>query len=422
MVRRAIPIDWDIDAFLGIDTSLPGKHYIFGEIWPSFRGLGLDDTDISLIVEVRDPALPCIASVDATNRWGEKYFTLVFWDTYDPVDDNVVLWRSDDEGETWYDATWSDDMEWDGDEIFFYYDTLAQPVWLVLEHIGVGDSNTVVLSEKSGLAVGGPGGDRTGIDRSGVGTGDSATPGDGGDNGDTGKQEPSQPQGGDNGDTGKQDPSQPQGGDNGDTGKQANPLPQGRSYVNMRRYSTRILPPVGRVDSAASDDMGDNISVNVTPLDISGVPSDDTAGDEIGTSDMQVLPGIVNADNFGGSGGGSGWDGGNSNHQQEPQLTSVDTAFTQYAYAVEETTAAFATVVEHIPPAPHSEMPAQGIHPPTDVPTHNLQPYASALAPPDPDQFVPEAAFPVGTAMIILTVAAAVISGALAAFRFRAKP
>lgn len=180
-VRRLIPIDWDTHAYDSINTGVLGKSDISGYLPLPLQGLGLDSTTPSLTVEVRDPDLPCIQSISAKSGESENFFNLSFWDSYDPADGNITLWRSDDEGETWWDATWSENVIWEGYSLRFFYDTLEQPVWLVLELLSVGDSNTVALSEKDGWAVGGTGGDRTGTDREGAGSFGSGTSVSGGD-------------------------------------------------------------------------------------------------------------------------------------------------------------------------------------------------------------------------------------------------
>lgn len=168
IVYRAFPIHWDNDSYDNIDTSITGKNIISGRLDNTFLELGLNDIELTLTVEVRPASLPCIASVEAMKDEFGSYFLLTFWESYDLADGNIVLWRSDDDGETWWDATRIDNIVWNGQELKYYYTSLEQPVQLVLEIIGSGESNTAILSEEGGQAVGSIGGDRTGTDREGV--------------------------------------------------------------------------------------------------------------------------------------------------------------------------------------------------------------------------------------------------------------
>lgn len=167
-VHCALPVKWNEDILDNIDTSKLGRNYVPGRLPPPFQGLGLDNINLTLIVEVRDPVKPCIQSISPNKDGDRTYFYFEFWDYYDRSDGKIILWRSDDEGKTWWDATWSEDIVWDGWSMDFYYQSLAQPVWFVIELVGVGDSNTVTISEKDGFVSGGTGGDRTGTDREGA--------------------------------------------------------------------------------------------------------------------------------------------------------------------------------------------------------------------------------------------------------------
>lgn len=167
-VQRLFPVKWELNTFSNIDTSVLGKYSVAGNLGSHFQGIGLDNIELALTVEVRDPALPCIEQIMSKSDSRGKYFQLHCWDSYDWSDGTTVLWRSDNEGKTWKNATGSEDILWNGRDMHFYYDTLEQPVWFVIEIVGVGDSNVVSLSEKGGMTVGGTGGDRTGTDREGA--------------------------------------------------------------------------------------------------------------------------------------------------------------------------------------------------------------------------------------------------------------
>jgi hypothetical protein len=262
MVRRSFPIDWDYDDIDDIDTSVIGKYYIKGSFWPAFKGFGFDDTDIFLTIEVRDPTLPCISYIDIREKGGRKYFQLRFWDTYNPPDGSVILWRSDDKGENWYDSTNAVNIEWYGDEIGFYYDMLAEPVWLVLEQVGVGDSNTVILSEMSGIAAGGMGGDRTGTDRNPAGNQPTTLPVDDGVDKGSGKDVDTPPgHGGDNGPSGNED-------DNGSSGGGNNPsdsitivstVQTGSNNIGISNVTEATVQVTSPVTESAIIDDGESI-------------------------------------------------------------------------------------------------------------------------------------------------------------------
>ncbi|HWS43622.1 MAG TPA: hypothetical protein VN421_11105 [Pseudoflavonifractor sp.] len=196
ILSRPFAVYWDMDAYYDIDTGVLGTTMVSGAVAPALYGLGVfDDVSIELTVEVRDPDLPCISQIAVRELDGKRYAVLNFWWAYDPTDASVILWRSDDEGQTWRDATRSPDISWSNDSVDFSYDTLAHSVWFQIEVIGAGESNIAVLDERDGVFMGGNGGDRTGTDREGAGPvgGDDDTPtggqpdnGDGGtpDNGD----------------------------------------------------------------------------------------------------------------------------------------------------------------------------------------------------------------------------------------------
>lgn len=169
VISRSFAVYWDIGTYDSIDTGTLGKTTITGSLAPALYGLGVfDDIPIELTVEVRDPDIPCISQIAVRELDGSRYVVLNFWQNYDPADRNVLLWRSDDEGETWWDATFSEDISWNGDIVHFTYDALKHPVWFQLEVIGTGESNIAVLDEKDGIFMGGNGGDRTGTDRGGI--------------------------------------------------------------------------------------------------------------------------------------------------------------------------------------------------------------------------------------------------------------
>lgn len=169
VISRPFPVFWD-EAYYDIDTGVLEKTIVSGAFDPDLYSLGIfDDVTIALTVEVRDPALPCISQITMRERENSARSTILnFWQKYDPADENVILWRSDDEGKTWQDATHAPDISWNGNSVDFTYDTLEHSVWFQLEVTGVGESNIAILDERDGVFIGGNGGDRTGTDRGGV--------------------------------------------------------------------------------------------------------------------------------------------------------------------------------------------------------------------------------------------------------------
>ncbi len=168
VISRSFPVYWD--EFYEIDTGNLGTTLVSGTVDPDLYGLGIfDDVSITITVEVRDPALPCISQIAVREmETGARYAVLNFWEDYDSMGEGVILWRLDDEGETWQNATHAQDILWNGSSVNFTYDTLEHSVWFQLEVTGVGESNIAILDERDGVFVGGNGGDRTGTDRGGV--------------------------------------------------------------------------------------------------------------------------------------------------------------------------------------------------------------------------------------------------------------
>lgn len=162
-----LSVEWDWDDIDAVDTAKPGFYDINGALAVAFSGLGLEkDFPLVLLVEVRDTALPCIWQVyfvKPTDR--PAYAELYFWDRYDPDADGVILWRSDDEGESWYSAGGGEDIVWDGNKVYYYFGDLTHPVMFCLEMPDIGFSNIVTIYRTDGASFGATGGDRTGVDR-----------------------------------------------------------------------------------------------------------------------------------------------------------------------------------------------------------------------------------------------------------------
>lgn len=173
-------VNWDFYAYEQIDTGVLGKTNVSGIFDPAFQGLGFTDIlELTLTVEVRDPALPCIERVDFYEDEQGKYAVFYLWESYDPHEDGVIFWRSDNGGDNWTDITYFESVKWSGSifggEIKFYYDEteIENPIQFQLELPDIGESNIVILQIKDGGVYYGPGGDRTGTDRGGAKTPDS---------------------------------------------------------------------------------------------------------------------------------------------------------------------------------------------------------------------------------------------------------
>lgn len=150
----------------GIDTQTLGRTALSGRLSPAFQGLGIESQfPLELIVDVRDPTIPCISEINFHENAESVYARLVFWDSYDPDEESFILWRSDDNGQTWYDFTDSPELKWDGYDLYYYYGEITGTILLQLEVIGVGESNVAALRSTDHHVGGGVGGDRTGTDR-----------------------------------------------------------------------------------------------------------------------------------------------------------------------------------------------------------------------------------------------------------------
>lgn len=165
-VSEQLWVSWGSD-FQNIDTGVLGETVLQGYLDPPFRGLGLEDNfPLELIVDVRDPSLPCISEIcfKEDSELG-TYANLCFWDTYGPDDEDVVLWRSDDGGASWYEITDSSDIQWNGDNVNYYYGELTDSFMVRLEVLGEGESNIVTIYPFDRNVDWGLGGDRDGGDR-----------------------------------------------------------------------------------------------------------------------------------------------------------------------------------------------------------------------------------------------------------------
>ena len=204
-LRQSFPVSFDLYedddvSRLLVDTSVIGRHSVAARLFPAFAGLGLEgDFPLELIVDVRDPALPCFADVYFSDYDGNRATMILMVET---EKGDVILRRSDDGGENWRDAGNDPDIEWMGFDsgcyaISYSYDSLTHPVLFVLEKPGSGFSNVVTLYEEDGVPMGDNGGDRTGVDRDGADNGaggntGNENPGDSGEDKHTNGEQPSE--------------------------------------------------------------------------------------------------------------------------------------------------------------------------------------------------------------------------------------
>ncbi len=165
--KSTLGVIWDEDKIQSIDTRKLGMSTIGGILTPPLAGLGLtDDYTIEFTFEVWDPKVPCIGEIMFQEDYTGKYVFFGLWEFDGWTKDDVIIWRSDDEGATWYDYSDSDQLKWlYDDNLAFNYDNITDPIWFQIEVPGHGESNVVSLYSKDGLTMGGTGGDRTGVDR-----------------------------------------------------------------------------------------------------------------------------------------------------------------------------------------------------------------------------------------------------------------
>lgn len=162
-----ISVQWDDNIFL-TDTSVLSKNTFSGRVNPILQQFNLEGNyDIELTVDVRDPDVPCIFNV----IFSSDYMDFELWKSYKGKQQDVILWRSDDDGKTWYEYTENENIQFNhytySSIIKFYFEEITNPILLCLEEKGVGESNVVSIYQENGITLFGLGGDRTGADRDG---------------------------------------------------------------------------------------------------------------------------------------------------------------------------------------------------------------------------------------------------------------
>lgn len=181
-VARYFALEYDKAVFYAIDTSVPGKTAVPCALSLPLQGLGLTDGfPLELIIDVRDPAIPCINRIDFRSDDAGSYACLGFWQSYDPGA-GLMLWRSDDGGASWYDIADAPNVRWDirngmASGAYVYYGELDAPMLLQIEVTGRGESNVAAMYPAEGGMSGDIGGDRHGSDRVVTGNPDNTADG-----------------------------------------------------------------------------------------------------------------------------------------------------------------------------------------------------------------------------------------------------
>ncbi len=176
--EEMLTVVWDDTAMKAIDTNVIGQTVITGNLNPPLQGLGLETHfPIELIIDVREKGFLSIDGLffSKDEEVGDSV-TFVFSGVREEENDDFILWRSDDNGQTWYDFSDSEAISWDcewedaGDErqygyIDFLYREINNPICFQLEQNGKRGSNIIYLYTYDGKVYSGSGGDRDGSDR-----------------------------------------------------------------------------------------------------------------------------------------------------------------------------------------------------------------------------------------------------------------
>ena len=159
-------VQWDYNKINGINLRELGRTTVAGRLAPPFEGLGLtEEFPLELVVDVRDPSVPCIDNISFVEYDDLKFARLDFWKSDEWETGDLILWRSDDDGATWDNYTDSGDIERLNGAFAFHYTQITDPILFQLEVPGFGESNIAALYSTDGQVRGGDGGDRAGGDR-----------------------------------------------------------------------------------------------------------------------------------------------------------------------------------------------------------------------------------------------------------------
>ena len=168
---------WD-SAYRAIDLSVLGKTIIPGRVEsycaPGWFEQFVDVTGCKIVVDVRSPDVPCIYEVELESYLSdieEELVELRLWTSDKWALDDLVFWRSDDGGKSWYQlgaedsVVFVEDTQNDMRAVYFPASSITEGCMVQLECPGVGESNVIVFTMVDGQPEGGSGGDRTGTDR-----------------------------------------------------------------------------------------------------------------------------------------------------------------------------------------------------------------------------------------------------------------
>lgn len=168
---------WD-SAYRAIDLSVLGKTIIPGRVEsyyaPGWFEQFVDVTGCKIVVDVRSPDVPCIYEVELESYLSdieEELVELRLWTSEKWALDDLVFWRSDDGGKSWYQlgaedsVVFVEDTQNDMRAVYFPAASITEGCMVQLECPGVGESNVIVFTMVDGQPEGGSGGDRTGTDR-----------------------------------------------------------------------------------------------------------------------------------------------------------------------------------------------------------------------------------------------------------------
>ncbi len=153
-----------------VNTKVLGQTKIIGNLEPFFDDfLITDDFPIELVVDVRDPSVPCIAftaigdSFDDNDQVNGKEIKLGFWEL--PNDISLSLMRSEDMGKTWLDVSHSPNVKWGRYDVGIFQHEINSTLLFRLDSTEKGKSNIVTINPYDIYSSGGWDGDRDGGDR-----------------------------------------------------------------------------------------------------------------------------------------------------------------------------------------------------------------------------------------------------------------
>lgn len=166
--------EWETAKRELVDVTAPGRYLVPGVLPAPLQELGLEpDFPLVLTVEVRDPAIPCISALALASSADEgNFIRLHAWKSEAWAAEDIILWRSDDEGKSWRDASDDPALRLQSTEeahvLLYAYEEITAPIHFQLEVLGFGESNVAIISNKDGHVRLDPGGDRSGTDRDGA--------------------------------------------------------------------------------------------------------------------------------------------------------------------------------------------------------------------------------------------------------------